>query len=125
MGFLKKRLVRKLTEKVDQINIESSKEEEEFFYIKAAEEIYSGEFRRGLYFKIFAECDGDEKVAQARYIKERCLELLMEKKNTDVVLKNEAKPVASIKKLPNSSNENNSGLLNELINDFKEIYNEK
>lgn len=124
MRLFKKRLIRKLAEKVDEINLESSKEEEEFFYVKAAEEIYSGNFRKGLYFKIFSECDGDEKVTKARYIKERCLELLREKQSIEKDFPQDKQPSIQIKALKNNE-KRKLGLLDELKNDFNEIFNEQ
>lgn len=49
---------------------------EERSYEIAADEFDSHNIRRGLYIKLLAEADGDEKIAKARYIKKRSSEIL-------------------------------------------------
>lgn len=49
---------------------------EERSYEIAADEFDSHNIRRGLYIKLLAEADGDEKIAKARYIKKRSSEII-------------------------------------------------
>ena len=47
-------------------------------YATAADEIASGQTQKGLWNRVFAEADGDEKVARARYLRERVQQLQTE-----------------------------------------------
>lgn len=44
-------------------------------YAIAADEMASGQLQNGLWHRMVAEADGDEKVARARYLRERVKQL--------------------------------------------------
>jgi hypothetical protein len=50
--------------------------DEERIYAAIAHEIETATFEKGLWTRLFAECDGDESKTKARYIKERAVRLI-------------------------------------------------
>jgi hypothetical protein len=53
----------------------TSKPDQDVFYAAVAEEIESGNTDKGLWTRLYAECDGDEKKTKVQYIKTRASQL--------------------------------------------------
>jgi len=83
-----------------------SESDENAIYASVAEEIESRKTNRGLWTRLYAECDGDEKKTEVRYIKERAAQLIAAenaKRTAQVIATNEASdplPLASAETQP-------------------------
>lgn len=85
------------------LNLPQKFEDEERAYEEIAKEIETGAVDKGLWTRLFVECDGDERKTKLLYIKQR-LERLVASKHSDI----EKKPIESSSEIGVDGLENNN-----------------